>query len=277
MPQNPLLFYGLLEISFIFLLLSGFYYWQLRKLRTQLDEAWRVFGATIEQHRPNLARSANQALADDADGYLNALEDLADEAPPGTAESWQRLWQALMRPWVKPENPAQDGEKLQSAAEQQDMEAMLEQQSRQIAELTYYKNHLVQLLHGKFEHMQHSHQDLLANTRHLAAGQVDMHGLPDIIARIEENGENIQMMAGEFEKAKMWLDPYLEELNNDNRRLMAENRRNHAKIRDLAEQTQLSEAKIRELAKKVEQRTQAYNQLQRRYEDLQRDYLQLLK
>ncbi|WP_054774939.1 hypothetical protein [Methylogaea oryzae] len=277
MSQNPLLFYGLLEVLVIVLPLAGFWFWRLRQLRRQLNRAWETFEEIVEYHRYNLAHCGNDAFVNDASCYLDALEQLAEEEPPGTAESWQALWKELVRPATKPEDKTPPAELAQPSQELQDVEAVLDQQSRQIAELTAYKNHLVQLLRGKFEHIQHSNQELLSSVRHLMGGESDVRGLLEIIARLEENSENLQAMVGELEKAKMLVEPHLDALTRDNHRLRAETARKHAQIRDLTEEKQLCDAKIAELSKKIEQRTQMYNQIQRRYEDLQRDYLQLLK
>ncbi|TAN49771.1 MAG: hypothetical protein EPN21_10650 [Methylococcaceae bacterium] len=277
MSLNPLLFYGLLEVLLVLLVLSGFWYWRWRQLRLRLELAWRAFDAIAEFHRRDLAQSGKNTWIIDATGYLDVLENLAAEEPPGSVESWQALWSELARPAIDAEEKTPSTEAGQPDPELQNMDAMLDQQSRQIADLTTYKNHLIPLLRGKFESMQRFNQELLSNVRHLSGGPSEVRGLQDIIARLEENSEHLQAMLSELEKAKMLAEPPLEALARDNHRLREETARNRAQIRGLKEQQPLCEAKIAELTRKIEQCTQRYNQFQRRYEDLQRDYLQLLK
>lgn len=277
MSQNPLYFYGLLEMLLVLLALAGYWYWHLYKIRKRLDTAWQAFEEIVEYQRRNLAHSGNNALVNEASCYLDVLEKLAADEPPGSTENWQALWKALVRPATKIEEKAPVGDTGHSGPEWRDMDTMLEQQSEQIANLTSYKTHIESLLRGKFDHIQQSNQELMSSVRHLMGGQTDVRGLLDIIARMEENSENLQAMVGEMEKAKRLAEPQLEALTRDNQRLRAETGRSRTQIRDLTEQKQLCEAKIAELAKKIDQCMQTYNLLQRRYESLQHDYLQLLK
>lgn len=277
MSLNPLLFYGLLETLLVLLVLSGFWYWRWRRLHLRLELAWRAFDEIAECHRRDLAQSGKNTWIIDAAGYLDVLESLAAEEPPGSVESWRALWSELVRPVIQAEEKTPSSEAGQPEQELQSMDALLDEQSRRIADLIIYKNQLIQLLRGKCESMQHSNQALLSSVRDLKGGPSDVRSLQDIIVRMEDNGEHAQAMLSDLEKAKMLAEPQLEALARDNHRLREETARNRARNRDLKEQKHLCEAKIAELVRKIEQCTQRYNQFQRRYEDLQRDYLQLLK
>lgn len=285
MGQNTLLFYGLLELVVILLPLASWWHWRLNKTQRRLEDVWKTFGKLLKRHRRAVA-DGSKIPSDVMNAYLDALERLAEEEPPGTPESWQALWQELLRPppsavpapteaVVDPATPPE--EDLRAVKELQDVEELLAQQSQQFTALTDYKINLLKLLQGKFSHIQDSNQELLCYVqRQVSDKKGDMHGLLDIVARLEQNNEHLHGMLDGLEKEKSQPDPNLEALYRENYRLRTATTRNIAQARDLQEQKLLWQRKSTELARKLEQRIQAYNVLYRRYDNLRQDYLRMI-
>jgi hypothetical protein len=277
MHQNPLIFYGLVELSFILVSLAGFCYWKLRELHKRMDASWGVLAEVAENCRGNIQRHGNQVLIDATSGFLDALDNLVVEKPPGTAKSWRRLREAALQYPMAVEGDPYGQQQMLFTAEQRDLDEMMQQQCLRIDALVHCKNQLLQILHDRFKTVQHTNDELMSGMQRISQHPAEANELRDMAARLQASSENLQAVFDELGQAKMLFESHLEALGKSNHRLRVSNELNRAKIHDLIKQKELGDAKIVKLRIKLEQCVQNGNKLQCRYEELQKYYLKLLK
>lgn len=229
--------------------------------------AWKTASSSIMALVAEMEEESS-AMAEECSELTKAI-DRRQREDRAEAQFGKVIDQALNHDQV----PEGDSER-QAIREFGEMDALISEQNKKLAELSQYKTTVVNLS-TNLQRVNAANRKLVEYLHTVSTDDEKFRVLYQMVQKLQQSGQALEVTVQELEHEKAQLEPKVKALNIQNERMLAalsHHKKQAAKA--LVERDDLR-TKIQDLEQRIAMRTKSYDRLHKKFDALRREYLSL--